>query len=68
MQALEQAQAELFPAVALTAGEIEAWRRKEPLTVSQWAVRYRMVTDGPWKGNWRNDHTPYLIEPMDTWG
>jgi phage terminase large subunit GpA-like protein len=68
MQAVEQAQAELFPAVPLTAGEIEAWRRKEPLTVSQWAVRYRMVTDGPWKGNWRNEHTPYLIEPMDTWG
>ena len=62
------AQEELFPAVKLTPGEIEAWRQKEPLTVSQWAERHRAVTDGPWKGDWRNEHTPYLVEPMDTWG
>ncbi len=62
------AQEELFPAVKLTPGEIEAWLQKEPLTVSQWAERHRAVTDGPWKGDWRNEHTPYLVEPMDTWG
>jgi len=61
-------QEELFPAVTLTPGEIEAWRQKEPLSVSQWAERYRVVTDGPWKGEWSNQHTPYLVEPMDAWG
>ncbi|MFH1033814.1 MAG: terminase gpA endonuclease subunit [Pseudomonadota bacterium] len=66
-QALAQ-QGDLFPSVELTPGEIEAWRRKEPLTVSQWAERYRRVTDGPWQGEWRNERTPYLVEPMDTWG
>jgi len=66
MQVAEQA--ELFPGVPLTAGEIEAWRRREPLSVSQWAERFRVATDGPWKGPRRNQHTPYLIEPMDIWG
>ncbi len=67
MQAQIQ-QAELFPAVPLLPGEVEAWRQREPLTVSQWAERHRMVTDGPWRGRlWRNEHTRYLVEPMDTW-
>jgi phage terminase large subunit GpA-like protein len=61
-------QEQLFPVASLTPGEIEAWRQKEPLTISQWAERYREVTDGPWKGKWSNEHTPYLVEPMDAWG
>jgi hypothetical protein len=28
--------------VQLTQGEIDAWRRREPLTVSQWAEQYRI--------------------------
>ncbi len=59
--------ARLF-SVQLTQGEIDAWRRREPLTVSQWAERFRVVTDGPEQGPWRNELTPYLVEPMDTWG
>jgi phage terminase large subunit GpA-like protein len=54
--------------VHLTQGEVDAWRRREPLTVSQWAEQFRIVTDGPEKGPWRNQLTPHLVEPMDTWG
>mgnify|MGYP000221123607 CR=1 FL=1 len=54
--------------VHLTQGEIDAWRRRAPLTVSQWAEQFRIVTDGPEKGPWRNQLTPHLVEPMDTWG
>lgn len=39
----------------------------KPLTVSQWAARYRIVTTGNKQGLWRNDITPYAAEPMDCW-
>ena len=40
---------------------------KEDFTVSQWAEKYRIVTEGHRQGNWSNEVTPYLIEPMDCW-
>ncbi|SEM82587.1 Phage terminase large subunit (GpA) [Syntrophus gentianae] len=49
-----------------TPGEIRVFRPRERLSVSQWAERHRVVTNGPMTGKWRNDVTPYLIEPMDT--
>lgn len=49
-----------------TTGERRIFRPKEKLTVSQWAERHRIVTNGPMTGKWRNDITPYLVEPMDT--
>ncbi|MBI4800324.1 MAG: phage terminase large subunit family protein, partial [Desulfarculus sp.] len=58
----------LFPTVFLTPAEMEVFRRREKLTVSQWAEKHRAVIDGPWEGTWKNTHTPYLVEPMDTWG
>lgn len=58
----------LFPRVKLTPGEIRVFRRRPRLSVSQWAEEHRYVTDGPWPGPWRNSQTPYLVEPMDTWG
>ena len=39
----------------------------KPLSVSQWAARYRYVTTGRMQGLWRNDVTPYAVEPMDCW-
>ena len=34
--------------------------------VSEWAERYRVVSDmGAVPGKWRNETAPYLIEPMD---
>jgi phage terminase large subunit GpA-like protein len=60
-------QLSLLPEVELTEAEARVFRRREKLTTSQWAEKYRVVTDGPWEGPWRNEHTPYLVEPMDTW-
>ena len=58
-------QAELFPAVPMTPGEIEVARRRPNLPVHEHAEKFRQVTDGPWKGKWSNEQTPYLIAPMD---
>lgn len=60
-------QLSLLPEVELYPAEVEVFRKPEKLTPSQWAEKYRVVTDGPWKGPWRNENTPYLVEPMDTW-
>jgi phage terminase large subunit GpA-like protein len=60
-------QPELFPVVKLCPAEIEAIRPREKLRVSEWAARYREVTEGPWQGLWTNEPTPYLVKPMDTW-
>lgn len=38
------------------------------LTVSEWAERYRIVTEGQALGPWTNAYAPYLKLPMDTWG
>ncbi|HSV27264.1 MAG TPA: terminase gpA endonuclease subunit [Sedimentisphaerales bacterium] len=51
-----------------TPPERRVFKKKERLTVSQWAERHRVVTNGPMTGKWRNDVTPYLVEPMDTIG
>lgn len=39
----------------------------EPLTVSQWAEKYRILSreSAAEAGPWRNDRTPYMVEPMD---
>ena len=36
-----------------------------PLTVSEWSNKYRMVSIGPFIGQWRTSRTPDLQEPMD---
>ena len=40
----------------------------ERLTVSQWAAKYRELTQGASiePGRWRNERTPYLVEIMDS--
>lgn len=39
----------------------------ERLTVSQAATKYRYLdNEGSFVGEWDNDETPYLVEPMDT--
>ena len=32
--------------------------------VAQWAALYRKIAKGPERGQWRNERTPYLVEPM----
>ena len=49
-------------------GELEILRKKEPLTVSQYAEKYRIVSVSSIPGPWRNKNAPYLVEIMDTWG
>lgn len=56
------------------ADEAEFWgdpikllRPKERLTVSQYAARYRYLSNegGGFVGRWNNEVAPYLVEPMD---
>ena len=47
--------------------EIAFFMPPEDITVSQWAARYRTVTEGEHKGPWINENFLYLVEPMDTW-
>lgn len=62
-----------FPAlpvgdVVFYKGLAEATRPVEDLTVSEWADRYRVVSDesgSPWPGQFRTDRVPYLREPQD---
>ncbi|MCT8970594.1 phage terminase large subunit family protein [Microbaculum marinisediminis] len=52
----------------LFAGLAAASRPVETLTVSEWADRYRYVSDesgSPWPGKFRTDRVPYLREPQD---
>lgn len=45
----------------------ENYTPPEPLTVSQWAERYRVLSreSTAEAGPWRNARTPYMVEPMD---
>lgn len=47
--------------------EREVAARKEELTVSQWAEKYRVVTKSRLKGPWRNENNPALVGIMDTY-
>ena len=48
-------------------GFLEGLRPEEPLTVSEWADRYRKLSSkaSAEPGPWRTSRTPYLREPMD---
>ena len=37
------------------------------ISVSQWAKENRILTDNAEAGPWRNERTPYLVEPMDAY-
>lgn len=49
------------------AGFLDGLRPEEPLTVSEWADRYRKLSSkaSAEPGPWRTSRTPYLREPMD---
>lgn len=34
------------------------------IDTAAWAARYRHIAKGPERGPWRNERTPYLVEPM----
>lgn len=54
-------------AAAFDAGWCEGWRVREPLTLSEWTARHRMLpTESSAEyGRWRNERTPFLVEIMD---
>jgi len=41
------------------------FRKRENITTSEYAEKYRRVVEGSRSGNWYNITTPYLREPMD---
>lgn len=45
----------------------KAWMPREPLTISQWAERHRVLPDASSAepGPWRNARNPHLVEIMD---
>ena len=34
------------------------------IDTAEWAASYRHIAKGPERGQWRNERTPYLVEPM----
>ena len=34
------------------------------IDTAEWAAKYRHIAKGPERGLWRNERTPYLVEPM----
>lgn len=60
-------QTSLFRPVRFYPAEREVFRKKEDLTPSERAEKYRVVTMGAHMGPWRNDITPYLAPIMDAW-
>lgn len=57
-----------FEPIQWTAAERHIWRRRERLTVSEFAERHINVVGGAMPGPWRNHSVPYLVKPMDTYG
>jgi len=45
----------------------DACRMREPLSISEWAARHRIVARGPLQGYWDNDVSPYAVEIMDAY-
>jgi phage terminase large subunit GpA-like protein len=35
------------------------------VSVAEWAGQFRKIAKGPERGQWRNERTPYLVEPME---
>ena len=60
-----------LPTDLARAVELEAAVRLQHLappprvSVAEWAQRFRHIAKGPERGPWRNERTPYLVEPME---
>jgi phage terminase large subunit GpA-like protein len=57
--------ADILRAMALV-DEIKAKFLAPPprIDTAEWAAKYRHIAKGPERGPWRNERTPYLVEPM----
>jgi phage terminase large subunit GpA-like protein len=58
------------PADCARAAELVAAAKRQFLApppridTAEWAARFRHIAKGPERGPWRNERTPYLVEPM----
>lgn len=53
-------------AAALVAEVLAQFLAPPPrVSVWEWAAMYRHIAKGPERGQWRNERTPYLVEPME---
>ena len=43
-------------------------RHPEKIRVSEWAEKYRIVSDGAHEGPWRHEYAPHTVRIMDTFG
>lgn len=43
-------------------------RHPEKIKVSEWAEKYRVVSDGAHEGPWRHEYAPHTVKVMDTFG
>ena len=43
-------------------------RQPEKMRVSEWAEKYRRVTDGAHEGAWHHEYAPHAVKIMDTFG
>ena len=43
-------------------------RHPEKIKVSEWAEKYRVVSDGAHEGPWRHEYAPHTVKIMDTFG
>ena len=56
---------EITRASELTARVMAQFLAPPPrIDTAQWAAQYRHIAKGPERGPWRNERTPYLVEPM----
>lgn len=61
---------DLLPEDEIRAAEMIAMVRRAYMAppprvdVAEWAGRFRHIAKGPERGQWRNERTPYLVEPM----
>ena len=67
MPTLELPEQPILSPMLFTRSERRVFAKRESLTVSQWAEKYRMVSIGAHRGPWRNDISPHLVKIMDTW-
>lgn len=57
----------LFYGFRFFPAERQVFEKKEGLSISEWAEKYRIVTIGNHRGPWRNDISPHLTQIMNTW-
>ncbi len=55
------------PVFTFYPGERRVFKKREKLLVSEWAEKNIIITDGPMRGPWRNEVTPYTIGPQNAW-